>query len=110
MRNENEQLKTENRELTNRLGEVEKKLDDLEGRSKRNNLIFSGLQKQTEADYESWEDCECPKQSGPQSTEHVKKYSIRQGTQNAKNPLSLPDSQLQEQATCSKAEKETEGN
>ena len=40
------------------LGEVEKKLDDLEVRSKRNNLIFTGLQKQTQADYESWEDCE----------------------------------------------------
>ena len=58
VRNENEQLKTENRELTDRLGEVKKKLDDLEGRSKRNNLIFTGLQKQTQADYESWEDCE----------------------------------------------------
>ena len=58
MRSENEQLKAENRELTDRLGEVEKKLDDLEGRSKRNNLIFTGLQKQTQADYESWEDCE----------------------------------------------------
>ena len=40
------------------LGEVEKKLDDLEGRSKSINLIFTGLQKQTQADYESWEDCE----------------------------------------------------
>ena len=58
MRSENEQLKSENRELTDRLTEVEKKLDDLEGRSKRNNLIFTGLQKQTQADYESWEDCE----------------------------------------------------
>ena len=58
MRNENEQLKTENRELTDRLGEVKKKLDDVEGRSKRNNLIFTGLQKQTQANYESWEDCE----------------------------------------------------
>ena len=58
MRSENEQLKAENRELTDRLGEVEKKLDDLEGRSKRNNPIFTGLQKQTQADYESWEDCE----------------------------------------------------
>ena len=58
LRNENGQLKTENRELTDRLGEVKKKLDDVEGRSKRNNLIFTGLQKQTQADYESWEDCE----------------------------------------------------
>ena len=58
MRNENEQLKAENRELTDKLTEVEKKLDDLEGRSKRNNLIFTGLQKQTQDDYESWEDCE----------------------------------------------------
>ena len=58
MKSENEHLKAENRELTDRLGEVETKLDDLEGRSKRNNLIFTGLQKQTQADYESWEDCE----------------------------------------------------
>ena len=58
VKTENERLKTGNRELTDRLENVEKKLDDLEGRSKRNNLIFTGLQKQTAADYESWEDCE----------------------------------------------------
>ena len=40
------------------MGKVEKKLDDLEGRLKINDLIFTGLQKQTQADYESWEDCE----------------------------------------------------
>ena len=58
MKTENVQLQTENRELTDRLENVKKKLDDLEGRSKRNNLIFTGLQKQTAADYESWGDCE----------------------------------------------------
>ena len=42
----NDQLKTENHEPTDRLKNVEKKLD-LEGRSKRNSLIFTGLQKQT---------------------------------------------------------------
>ena len=58
VKTENKQLKMENGQLTDRLEDVEKKLDDLEGRSKRNNLIFSGLQKQTKAGYESWEDCE----------------------------------------------------
>ena len=33
-------------------------MDDLEGRSKRNNLIFTGLMKKTASDYKSWEDCE----------------------------------------------------
>ena len=41
-----------------RLKGLEKKLDDSEGRFKRNNQIFTELHKQTEADYESWEDCE----------------------------------------------------
>ena len=58
VKTENEQLKTENCELTDRLENGEKKLDDLEDHSKRNNLIFMGLQKQTAADYKSWEDCE----------------------------------------------------
>ena len=30
----------------------------MDGGSRRNNLISTGLQKQTEADYELWEDCE----------------------------------------------------
>ena len=55
---ENEQLKLENRGLIDRLDTVEKKLDNSEGHSKRNNLIFKALRRETEADYESWEDCE----------------------------------------------------
>ena len=58
VKTENEQLKTKNCELTDRYEKVEKKLEDLEGCSKRNNLIFIGLQKQTTTNYESWEDCE----------------------------------------------------
>ena len=58
VKNENEQLRFENRDLTRRLEEAENKLDDLEGRSKRNNLIFSGLKKRTGTEYESWDDCE----------------------------------------------------
>ena len=58
MKKENEQLRTENQALTDRLDETEKKLDDLEGRSKRNNLIFRGLKKQTSSEHESWDDCE----------------------------------------------------
>ena len=58
VRTENEHLKADNHELKNRLGEAEAKLDDLEGRSKRNNLIFTGLKKQTDSDFESWDDCE----------------------------------------------------
>lgn len=58
VKNENERLQTENQELADRLDAAEKKLDDLEGRSKRNNLIFRGLKKQTSSDYESWDDCE----------------------------------------------------
>lgn len=56
LKSENDQLRTENRGLAERLEEAEKKLDDLEGRSKRNNLIFSGLKK--EKQNESYEDCE----------------------------------------------------
>ena len=56
VKKENAQLRSENDELTERMEETEKKLDDLEGRSKRNNLIFTGLQAQS--DNESWEDCE----------------------------------------------------
>ena len=37
---------------------MEQKSDDLGGRSKRENPTFTGLHKQTEADYESWKDCE----------------------------------------------------
>lgn len=52
----NEQLQTDNNNLADRLEEAEKKMDDLEGRSKRNNLIFTGLKAKSER--ESWEDCE----------------------------------------------------
>ena len=59
VKNDNEQLRLENRDLTHRLEQAENKLDDLEGRSKRNNLIFSGLKKRAgAADHESWDDCE----------------------------------------------------
>ena len=58
VRRENDRLQTENQDLADRLDAAEKKLDDLEGRSKRNNLIFRGLKKQTGSEYESWDDCE----------------------------------------------------
>ena len=36
-------MKTRNDDLMNRVEDLEKKTDDLEGRSKRNNLIFHGI-------------------------------------------------------------------
>lgn len=43
---ENKELKSENVELRERVEKVELKADDLEGRSKRNNLIFYGIPRQ----------------------------------------------------------------
>eukprot|EP00745_Piridium_sociabile_P020573 TRINITY_DN31752_c0_g2_i6.p1 TRINITY_DN31752_c0_g2~~TRINITY_DN31752_c0_g2_i6.p1 ORF type:complete len:271 (-),score=44.85 TRINITY_DN31752_c0_g2_i6:20-832(-) len=56
VKEENETLKRQNQQLLDRLEASERKLDDLEGRSKRNNLIFNGLKRT--AQRESWDDCE----------------------------------------------------
>ena len=47
LRQENRNLLQTNQDLTARLCNLERKADDLEGRSKRNNLIFYGMQKST---------------------------------------------------------------
>jgi len=46
LRQENQQLKDHRDALWNKVEGLEKKTDDLEGRSKRNNLIFYGMDKQ----------------------------------------------------------------
>lgn len=55
LRRVNDELKTENVDLKARVENVERKTDDLECRSRRNNLIIYGLPRQ---DDESWQDCE----------------------------------------------------
>lgn len=51
----NETLQSLNDSLVKKVEAMERKTDDLEGRSKRNNLIIHGLEKTGD---ESWEDCE----------------------------------------------------
>lgn len=46
LQKENESLKRSNEELLERLARVERKADDLEGRSRRNNLLFYGLDRE----------------------------------------------------------------
>ena len=46
LRLENDELKQSNYDMKTRLDELERKTDDLEGSSKRNNLIFYGLPRQ----------------------------------------------------------------
>ena len=46
LREENKETKRQNCVLRDRVGNLEKKVDDLEGRSKRNNLIFYGLERE----------------------------------------------------------------
>ena len=55
LRLENDELKQSNYDIKTRLDELERKRDDLEGRSKRNNLIFYGLPRQEK---ETGVDCE----------------------------------------------------
>jgi prefoldin subunit 5 len=52
---ENDDLKTDNIGLLNRVSSMESTVDDLEGRSRRNNLIFHGLDKE---EGETNESCE----------------------------------------------------
>ncbi|XP_037515597.1 uncharacterized protein LOC119392168 [Rhipicephalus sanguineus] len=52
-----QQLKSENSSLAAQLDRVERRQDDLENRSRRNNLVFYGLK---DLSGESWEDCERP--------------------------------------------------
>eukprot|EP00745_Piridium_sociabile_P035534 TRINITY_DN6216_c0_g1_i1.p1 TRINITY_DN6216_c0_g1~~TRINITY_DN6216_c0_g1_i1.p1 ORF type:complete len:347 (-),score=49.22 TRINITY_DN6216_c0_g1_i1:468-1508(-) len=52
---ENESLKGENNKLNAKLEYVDKKVDDLEGRSKRNNIIIHGMPR---IGNETWQDCE----------------------------------------------------
>ena len=51
-----EKLTEETGQLKERLEKTEKKLEELEGRSRRNNLIFHGLP--PAKDIETWDDCE----------------------------------------------------
>ena len=55
LRLENDELKQSNYDMKTRLDELERKTDDLEGRSKRNSLIFYGLPRQEK---ETGVDCE----------------------------------------------------
>jgi outer membrane murein-binding lipoprotein Lpp len=52
---ENDALRQTNKELTDRVDNLEKKVDDLEGRSRRNNVLFYGLDKE---ENETSADCE----------------------------------------------------
>ena len=51
----NTQLQEDNKKLNNRVSDLERKIDDLEARSKRNNLIFYGIPDKSGS---SAEDCE----------------------------------------------------
>ena len=55
IRQENKDLKAENERFEKMITEMQREVDDLEGRSKRNNLIIHGL---VRADKETGEDCE----------------------------------------------------
>lgn len=55
LQKENDALKSENCEMKDRMTYLEKKVDDLEGRSKRNNLIFYGIPRR---ENETKRDCE----------------------------------------------------
>ena len=55
IRQENKDLKAKNERLEKTITEMDRKVDDLEGRSKRNNLIIHGL---VRAEKETGEDCE----------------------------------------------------
>lgn len=52
---ENESLRQENQDVKRRLDNMSLKLDDLEGRSRRNNLLFYGLERKED---ETNQDCE----------------------------------------------------
>ncbi|GFR57605.1 endonuclease-reverse transcriptase [Elysia marginata] len=49
-------LEDENRDLKERLAKTEKRLDNMEGQSRRANLIFHGVKQNK--DRETWDDCE----------------------------------------------------
>ena len=55
VKRQNEQLKCENARLNERLEVLDKRVDDLEGRSKRNNVIIHGIPR---TDNETWQECE----------------------------------------------------
>ena len=55
LKSANEELKKENGLLLSRLDEITRKTDDLEDRSKRNNLIIHGIPREKN---EKWQDCE----------------------------------------------------
>ena len=52
-----EELKKENKELKETVANLERKVDDLEGRNRRNNLIFHGVP-QPQGPRETWAECE----------------------------------------------------
>ena len=56
MKDEVADLRRENGALWNKVGCLEKKADDLEGRSKRNNLLFYGIDREEDETTESCED------------------------------------------------------
>ena len=55
IRQENKDLKAKNERLEKMITEMDRKVDDLEGRAKRNNLIIHGL---VRAEKETGEGCE----------------------------------------------------
>ena len=55
LKSENVNLKEENKRLHSRIDEITRKTDDLEDRSKRNNLIIHGIPREKN---EKWQDCE----------------------------------------------------
>nr|KAG5685191.1 hypothetical protein BaRGS_011090 [Batillaria attramentaria]KAG5689412.1 hypothetical protein BaRGS_017930 [Batillaria attramentaria] len=60
LRDDNEDLREENTELKKTLQQMEHKVDDLENRSRRNNIIVHGLPSVTSVGdkQETWEQCE----------------------------------------------------
>ena len=57
MQNDLAQATKENKELKEKVEKLEEKLDDMEGRSRRNNLIFHGIP-HLQGKTETWSDCE----------------------------------------------------
>ncbi|KAL8577423.1 hypothetical protein ACOMHN_021603 [Nucella lapillus] len=57
MQSDFEEVSKENKELKENVDRLENKLDDLEGRSRRNNLIVHGIP-HPQGQTETWADCE----------------------------------------------------
>ena len=55
VKRQNDELKCENARLNERMEVLDKRVDDLEGRSKRNNVIIHGIPR---PDNETWQECE----------------------------------------------------